>query len=187
MINGMKMNDYDKANIEKIEADLKKYRVTYTQKEAGFTSEIEEEVINITMPARLHRLYGIIEHDNYYRFRNGDEIVADTPVKVLGKLHQISSGTIITEAGKYKILDNYKALYIRDHYQNKKIAIFYKFISEGEMLREEFGSTITESPEEFNGSTDKIFISQVQSGSMGINLSTADILIFFNIDFSATQ
>ncbi len=187
MINGIKMNDYDKANIEKIEADIKPFRITYTQEEAGFTSQIEEQIITLPMPERLQKLFNIVKTDQYYRFKDGEELAADTSVKVLNKLHQISSGTIITESKNYKVLDDYKAQYIRDNYHGKKIAIFYKFISEGEMLRKVFGDRITFLPEEFNQNNHLIFISQIQSGSMGINLSTADILIFFNIDFSATQ
>ncbi len=187
MINGIKMNDYDHAEIEKIERDIRPYRVSYTQEEAGFKSVIEEEIITVPMPLNLLRLFNIMRLDQYYRFRDGDELVADTPVKVLNKLHQISSGTVISESGHYRILSDYKARYIQQAYQDKKIAVFYKFISEGQMLKDTFGELITESPEEFNRSENLVFISQIQSGSMGINLSTADVLVFFNIDFSATQ
>ena len=187
MVNGMKMNDYTNADIERVEADINKYRVTYTQAEAGFESRIKEEIITIPMPLNLQRLFNLIRLDGYYRFKNGEEIVADTPVKALNKLHQISSGTIITEEQTYRVLDDYKARYIAEAYRGKKIAVFYKFISEGRMLKDVFGSRVTEDPEQFNQSDSLVFISQIQSGSMGINLSTADILVFLNIDFSATQ
>jgi hypothetical protein len=39
-------------------------------------------------------------------------------------------------------------------------------------------------PEEFATSDSLVFISQIQSGREGINLSTAEALIFLNIDFS---
>lgn len=44
---------------------------------------------------------------------------------------------------------------------------------------------LTEDPEEFNGRNDKVFVSQIISGREGVNLSTADALVFYNIDFSA--
>ncbi len=56
------------------------------------------------------------------------------------------------------------------------------------MLLWAFGiDRLTSSPEEFNSCTDKVFVSQIQSGSMGVNLSTADYLIFYNIHFSNLQ
>jgi hypothetical protein len=45
----------------------------------------------------------------------------------------------------------------------------------------------TESPEEFEANTNKVFISQIQSGREGINLSSADCLVMYNIDFSAVS
>ncbi len=186
-INGYRIKDYSGAKIDKIEKVLRQYRLTYTQQEAGFSSEIEEEIVTVEMPHTLQWLIQKIKMDGYYKFKDGTEIVADSAVKLMGKIHQISSGTVITETGETKILSTYKADYIKKMYGDKKIAIYYKFIAEGEMLRQAFPDATT-SPEEFNDSEErKVFISQIQSGSMGINLSTADILLFFNIDFSATQ
>ena len=35
--------------------------------------------------------------------------------------------------------------------------------------------------------SDAVFVSQIVSGREGLNLSTADALVFYNIDFSATS
>lgn len=185
-VNGMRIKDYSVAKVDTINDLLQKFRIVHTQEQAGFKSMIEEEVVTVPMPWALEKLQEILRKELYYKLRDGREIVADTPVKLMQKLHQISSGTVITEDGWSTVLSPYKAEFIKQHYKGKRIAIYYKFIAEGNMLREHFPN-YTESPEEFNGSTDRIFISQIQSGSMGINLSTADILVFFNIDFSATQ
>ena len=60
----------------------------------------------------------------------------------------------------------------------------YLFKEEGRMLKDTFLNW-TESPEEFNESEDKVFIGQIRSSREGVNLSTADCLIMFNIEFSA--
>jgi hypothetical protein len=44
-----------------------------------------------------------------------------------------------------------------------------------------------EDPTEFNNNDEGCFISQIVSGREGVNLSTADALVFYNIDFSATS
>jgi len=65
-----------------------------------------------------------------------------------------------------------------------KIAIFYIFKEEFNLLKKIF-TNFTESPEEFNQSNDKVFLGQVRSSREGVNLSTADCLIYYNIEFSA--
>jgi SNF2 family DNA or RNA helicase len=184
---GMTINNYDDADIAKIEYLTKKYFVSYTQQEAGFKQyEIIEEIKEIEIDPRINELVKMILKDKMYIFKNGQEIICDSAVKVQSKIHQIFSGTVKTQDGDYRILDNSKAEFIKNNYKDKKIAIFYKFIAEGITLKQIL-TNWTEDPEEFNSRNDKVFLSQVQSGSMGVNLATADCLIFYNIDFSATQ
>jgi hypothetical protein len=111
-------------------------------------------------------------------------VIADTEVKLMQKLHQIYSGTVIAENGELICFDDSKAKFIRQQFEGKKIAIFYKFRAELELIRWAFSCQITESPEEFNHRHDLTFVSQIISGREGINLSSADALVFYNIDFS---
>jgi SNF2 family DNA or RNA helicase len=186
MINGRLHNDYKKAIEHKIKPIVNKYFITYTREEAEVKiANVSEEVKYIDCDSRLNDLMKILIRDKYYIFKDGTEIVCDTAVKLKNKLHQISSGTIITETGESKILDRSKAEYIKQNYQHQRVAIFYKFKAEGDALREVISNS-TDSPEEF-ATTDKAFICQVQSGSMGVDLSSADVLVFYNIDFSAVQ
>jgi hypothetical protein len=53
------------------------------------------------------------------------------------------------------------------------------------MLKEVFGDKITTELDEFN-QTDKWIAYQYLSGREGVNLSKADYLVMFSIDFSAT-
>jgi SNF2 family DNA or RNA helicase len=180
------VNDYSHAKVDLMKTIIEPYFLTYTQEQAGFEqAEIQEEVITVKMHPHLSLLRKVFLRDDIYKFRDGTVIVGDTPAKKMGKIHQLSSGTVITEEGKLKVLDDSKARFIKENYSGKKIAIFYKYKAEGEMLKSLF-ENVTESPEEFQ-SSDKVFISQIQSGAMGTNLSSADVLLFFNIDYSATM
>ena len=87
---------------------------------------------------------------------------------------------------KRTVLDESKAWFIRTRFAGQKIGILYKFIAEGELLRRIFPNH-TDSPEEFNKNDHLVFIRQVVSGREGVNLSTADALVMYNIDFSATS
>lgn len=185
-IKSNRVRNYDDAIVEKVKMFIEKHFVVYTQKEAGFLrSEVFEKIFSVKMDPRIDFLKRSLLKDKYYKFKDGQEIVCDSAVKLQGKIHQLSSGTVITEDGTLKFLDDSKARFIKQNYTGQKIAIFYKYQAEGNILKTVFPDC-TSDPLEFNA-TDKVFVCQIQAGAMGINLSTADILIFYNIDFSATN
>ncbi len=93
--------------------------------------------------------------------------MADTEVKLLGKLSQIYSGTVLSESGDAICFDDSKVHFIKHYFKDKKIAIFYKFKAEFTLLLSAFGNSITLSPEEFQSSTEKIYVGQVQSSREG--------------------
>jgi hypothetical protein len=100
----------------------------------------------------------------------------------------VYTGPVIDEKEEGVIFDRSKAYWIKENFKGKKIAIFYKYKAEEVMLHLTFGhDKFTTDPQEFAGSDNKWFLSQIQSGREGINLSTADALIMLNIDFSAVS
>lgn len=182
------INDYSKADKEKIDQLTNHLFVSCTQEEAGFSQEVKEIVIPIRMADSTYLLADYLRKHKVYVGRDGEEILGDTSVKLRNKLHQIYSGTIIDEKGSGKVFDHTKAQYIKDHFAGKKIAVFYKFRAEELMLIWAFGANkITRDPAEFNSRDDLTFISQIQSGREGVNLNTADCMIMLNIDFSAVS
>lgn len=183
-INGIEFNDYSKAKKEKVTEACRDYMVNLSQQEAGFTSYVEEEIVYVTIDKRMYLLMDHLKKNKLYKMKSGEVILADTPVKLQSVCHQLSSGTIkINE--KYHTLDESKAWFIKQKYSGYKIAIFYKFIQEGEVLRKVFPNN-TDQSETFNNRNDLVFIKQCVSGREGVDLSTADYLIAYNIDFSAT-
>lgn len=192
-INGWPVNDYSHAREEEVKAAIRPYMVHFSQQDAGFTSLVEEEILRVPIDERMYSLMKILKRDKVYKMKSGDTILADTPVKLQSLFHQLSSGTLtIAEAIDNKIvrkrftLDESKAWFVKSKFTGQKIAIFYKFIAEGELLRKVF-TNHTDNPEVFNKTSDITFICQIVSGREGINLSTADALIMYNIDFSATS
>jgi len=180
------INDWSCAKKEKIDELTKHLFISYTQEEAGFEQPVVEEVIKVRMMESTYKLADYIRKHRVYVGRGGEEILADTEVKLMQKMHQIYSGTVIGENKEGSVFDRSKASFIKQHFAGKKIGIFYKFQAERVMLISVFGfDKLTEDPMEFNQSEDKTFMSQIQSGREGINLSTADCLVFLNIDFSA--
>jgi len=181
------VNDYSNADKVAIDRDIRHLFLTYTQEEAGFSQLVEEEVLTVPMAPITYQMADALQKRRIITNGDGHTVLADTSVKLMQKLHQIYSGTVIIDNPERQstVFDTSKGEYIKANFAGKKIAIFYKFIAEGAMLK--FLFDWTEDPDEFNASTDKVFISQVQSGREGINLSTAEALIMLNIDFSAVS
>jgi hypothetical protein len=181
---GTVVKDYSDAKEALVLRDIQPLTVNITQEQAGFTTHIEEQVHRIEMLPRTYRLARRIMRDGVIGKPGRRVVLADTAVKELSKLHQIYSGTVITESHGAIAFDNSKVLYISQHLCKGKTAILYKFQAEGAMLKAAFEGRWTDSPEEFNAS-DKVYIGQVQSSREGVNLSSADDLVFFSIDHSA--
>jgi hypothetical protein len=183
------VNDYTHARNEDIKAVCGHLFISFTQEEAGFEQVVEEEVLTIEMAAQTYEIAKRLKYDSVYVGKKST-VIADTAVKLMGKLHQVYSGTVIVDEPERKgiAIDNTKAKFIKGIFARHKIAIFYKFIAEREMLVNVFGDRIVDTPEEFNATgPDRIYISQIQSGREGINLSAADALVMMNIDFSAVS
>jgi len=179
MINGFMVKDYTDCHF-----DINKLNfLSYSQKEAGFKNEIIEHFLKVEMNKTTKHIIKKLRKDKVFKGKT-DVILADTAVKEMQKIHQLSSGTcILEESGKSIIIDESKALFIKDYFKDEKIAIFYKFKAELEMLNKHFD--ITQDIEEFN-TTNKTIALQFVSGREGIKLEKADSIVAINIDFSAT-
>lgn len=184
----MQVPDYTHVKQERIQTEIQHLLLTYTQEEAGFESLVQEVILYVPMSDKVKWAVDKIKKDKLFKTKDGQVILADTSVKEMQKIHQICSGSVKTEDGNAIMFDDTKSKFIKERFKAQKIAIFYKYIAEGMQLRVDFAGRIIEDPMAFNkASGDAVFISQIQSGREGINLSTADALVMYNIDFSAVS
>lgn len=181
-VNGYFINDYSHADKAKIDRDTKDLFISYSQKQAGFEINVNETILQVPMKEQTGRIIEAMRSDLMIEI-NGNAILGDSPAKLLTKLHQLSSGTVIAENGVHLTFDKSKAEFVRKQFAGKKVALFYVYQSEAELLQSVFQNW-TDSPEVFQLSTDKVFISQVRRAREGVRLDTADALIFFNLEFS---
>ena len=179
------VNDYSHAKMEIIKPIIEKYFIRFTQKEAGFETSVNENILYCDM---LDTTYNVAKQLKKDKVVQGvfETILADTGVKEMSKLHQIYSGTVKFESGKSAILDHSKGFFIKDKFEGQKIAIFYKFKEEFNLLKEVFGELLTDDLSEFDNSNKNIAL-QIVSGREGISLAKAKYLVYFNIDFSAVS
>ena len=183
-IGAFNINDYSNGSDSIIE-EMKPYTIAYTQKEAGFKVQTNEEILYVDI---CNQAKDIIRNLKKNLVVEGcdETILADTGVKLMSKTHQLYSGTVKFESGNSMVICNNKAEYIRDKFKGQKIAIFYKFKEELNAIKQVFEDTICTELEDFNA-TDKSIALQIVSGREGISLKLAEALVYYNIDFSATS
>lgn len=186
MINGFRVHDYSNGIQEKIMEAIKPYMISYTQSEAGFTSKVNENVLMVRMSDTTYKIADKLKRDLLFEGKD-DVILADTPVKLMQKLHQIYSGTVILESGKSVVLDKTKAEFIKERFTGKRIAVFYKFQEELKCLLSVFQEDMTTDLGKFHAGECNNFAIQIVTGREGISLKEADFLVYYNIDFSATS
>ena len=188
-IGGKPYKDYKNADYNKILPFISPIMITFTQEQAGFEQLVKEQILTVKMADITYNLANILTKKRIVKNAEGDTILADTGVKMMQKLHQIYSGSVIVDEPERKgrYFDTTKAQFIKQHFAGKRIAIFYKFLAEYAMLVDVFDRNITFDAQHFQEGKADVFASQIVSGREGINLSTADALVFYNIDFSATS
>lgn len=190
MINGQSFNDYKNADGQKIKEHCGHLFISFSQEQAGFTSFVDEEVHYVKMLDSTYRLANRLKIDKVVENTYGHRVVCETSVKLMQKLHQIFSGTVIIDEPEResRLIDESKINYIKERFKDlKKFAIFYKFKQEGLALMALLDQDIHIDPLAFEKANSGVFISQIVSGREGINLQSAEALIMYNIDFSATS
>ncbi len=182
-----KVNDYSEAYVNLIEPVVKNYILTFTQQQAGFKTEVKENILTVEMNPIIYKLIKRLRKDRVIvSEKTGKTILADTGAKLQQKVHQLFSGTVKFEDGTIQVIDNSKAIFIKERFKYNKIAIFYKFVAELECLQNVLNEKLTTDLEEFNA-TDKWIALQIISGREGISLKMADYLVYYNIDFSSVS
>ena len=184
IVNSLPIKFYNKG-LPSILTAMQPYMISFSQREAGFKSDLREHILRVPMEARTYELCKRLRKD---RVIDGNEevVLADTPVKLMQKLHQMYSGTVKFESGKAMVFDHSKAQFIYDKFLGQKIGIFYKFKAELKALQDVYGDELTTDLEEFYDG-DKSIALQIVSGREGISLRQAVALVYYNIDFSATS
>tara|TARA_R100001460_G_scaffold101938_1_gene146142 strand:+ start:957 stop:2189 length:1233 start_codon:yes stop_codon:yes gene_type:complete len=184
VINSFHINNYDDGKPVILDR-MKPYMISYTQKEAGFKSEIKEHVLKVEMSKLTYNFVKEMrEHGIITGKKTKEVILGDTGVKKMSKIHQLFSGTVKLENGKRMVTDLSKARFIRTKFKDMKVGIYYKFKAEYDALKQVYGDNLTDDLQEFKA-TNKNIALQIVSGREGISLKEADCLVYYNIDFSA--
>lgn len=179
------VNDYSDANYKLFSGIIKHLIVKFTQEQAGFTTSVNEMVLECEMKPITGQIIQRLKRDLVVINSKGNVILGDTAAKLMQKIHQLSSGTCKFEDGTSKVIDYSKVEYIYEKFKDEKIAIFYNFSEEYNCMKDFLGDKLTNDLDEFKTNPDKWIALQIVSGREGISLSVAKYLVFFNISHSA--
>jgi len=180
------IKDYSQANEQLIRRITQHYIITFTQAQAGFTTSVNEMILECEMQPITNLIINKLKKNLVVKNTDGQVILGDTGVKLMQKIHQLSSGTCKFEDGTSKVIDYSKAEFTLEKFKGVKIAIFYVFKEEYNALKSVYGDNLTNDVEEFDNS-DKNIALQIVSGREGISLKNAKYLVYYNIAFSATS
>lgn len=180
---GMSVVDYSKTKPEVVEKFLQPIAISLTKKEANFKQyEPVVEIINVAMSEDLHTVYRTIEKEGIYKTQD-DMILADSAVKVMSKLSQISSGSIIGE-NRTGLLSFHKVKKIIELInQHKSVVVFYRYKGDLELLKQGIGK-YTLDVEKWRECPSIPLLLQTKTGSRGIDLSKADLQVYMTLEFS---
>lgn len=166
------VNSYKKTKIDKIKNDMQHLVVTLTRADSGHEFESKDIIHNIKMNKQQNKLIKALKIDELY-VKGDYEILVDTPVKKLGKLHQIAGGIgVKCENDKifmFKKTSN-KIKYIKDNFNTNNTMILSYYVHEQNVLKNIFSHT---------GSVTKL--------STGVDLSHYDTMIIFSMGFSSAN
>ena len=196
-IGAYKVNNYERAIKPKIDARTKHLFLSVSQEAAGFIQPIKEIFLQVPMNSVQKEMITNIDQRGFTSYAGELCIPANGAIK-LSKKAQISGGTCIMDDGSVAVVSKNKVNYIYDRFQKPtksdssdryneyKIAILYVYQAEGDLLKEKFKNW-TSNEDIFRENDDVVFIAQIRSAREGVDLSTADCLVMYSIDFSATS
>lgn len=182
-IGAREINDYSKVREDRFKSKVNHLIYSLTQKEAGFQSLSQTKIKTVPLDEGIKMLMfklkkeGIVKHyDKVATVKGGADLI--------NKLSQLSSGTLkFDDEENGTVLSTNKAEYIREEFGGQKIAIYYYYKAEFEVLKSVFPNW-TDDPDAFRDNDGIVFLGQFKSKSKGVDLSSADALICYNVPFS---
>ncbi len=168
---GRVINMYNKTK-EGVYDEVKHLFITYTRRELGFEHEPNDIIHYVNLDNNTKLLYRRLEKHKVIDI-NGDTILADTPMSLLTRLHQLEGGTIKYKEENYILENTEKIEYIKSTFgDTKDIVVFYHYINELEKLKQHFKNAT---------------ILQATSFAEGVDLSMYKTLVIYSMDFSTAR
>lgn len=171
-VGGRQVEQYNKVKTAQVTRDVEHLFITKTRAELDFKQEPKDKLHYVKLSQDTKDLYNVLQKDRI-TVVNGEQLVADTSMKLRTSLHMIEGGALKIE-DNYLVLDNTEKIdYIKDHWgDSEDVVIMYQYIAEGEKLRKAFKNAT---------------VLQGTSFAEGVDLSDKTHLVIYSQDFSTAR
>ena len=171
-IGGKQFKEYSNTKEELVKRDVDKLIISYSREELGFQHEPNDVIHFVELEEETKLMYRKLEKDNILSHQEVD-IVADTPMSLLTKLHQIEGGTLKCEEDSFTLANREKINYILAEWgDTKDLVIFYHYKQEEKLLKQYFKQAQ---------------VLQATSFAEGVDLSMYEHLVVYSMNFSTSQ
>lgn len=159
---------------------LQPYTITFSSQEGNIITQKNEYIIYVSDDKIEKYLYqiikqGIIRDLDYFRSNASEQF--EKAWQLCGGFIYLNDEPIILSTKKAEALKSLDGYTI----------IFYKFVAELDILKNILGEQLTTNVAEYQSGSYKYIALQYLSGREGINLSIANNIVYYNLDFSYTS
>jgi SNF2 family DNA or RNA helicase len=165
------------------------------------------ETVPVVLPDSIMRMYNEMAREMILELKEAPAVAPIVLVKLL-RLSQITSGFVKDVEGKIQILDDTKLKTLMSLVEDAveedhKVVVFARFVTDisrisqgltGKKIQHRIlsGSVPPHRRDsiiaEFQENPDvRVFVAQTQAGSLGIELTAADIAVFYSLDYNAAN
>jgi len=184
MMAGRLIRKYKAIRVDEVIEQISHLIVTMTKIEANFDVLVNTQKHLVNADPRYMSFYESFENRRVVKVDEFD-IVAESAVTLLNKLHQFSGGTIKVSDNLALILSMHKVNYIKRLTLPGKIVILCNYVKERELLLQELDNS-TDDVEQFKNGDSKYFVGHIKTFSEGVDFSYAESMVIYSLSFSAT-
>lgn len=175
-VSGRQVMKYDDIREDLILPIFERYFVSFSREQAGFEFAPTDKLHYVEVPEQVEHVYKALEKDDILYLPNNRTYTPDNITKQLKLLHQLEGGSVKLDDGEVVYLGgdfNFKIDYIKKTFGDvDSLVIFYEYIAEGELLRNNFQNAL---------------ILQGTSFAEGIDLSHMETLVIYSQNFSSSK
>lgn len=169
---GRPIRDYSECQEAKVWEQVQHLFISYTREELGFKHEPQDRLHFVELWPTTLEWYRTLEKEGVLEIEE-NQCVADTPIGLLTKLHQLEGGTLKQEEQGYILPNIEKINYILELYgDSENLVIFYHYVQEYTKLAKFFK---------------KAKLLQATAFAEGVDLSMYEHLVIYSMNFSTAQ
>ena len=171
-INGLKINKYDKCDVDFILGCVDHLFITKTRNELGFKHEPQDQIHFVELNKATKDVYNELLEHQITELKAGT-LVCDTKAKLRVSLHMLEGGVAKIDDNRIVLANEEKIDYIKEHFgDHEGLVIMYNYIAEQEKLNAHFTHAR---------------ILQATSYAEGIDLHQYSDLVIYSQDFSTAR